>query len=320
MTKRSPSADTTAVAAYIDAAPEPARSRLRQLAEVVRAEAPEAVERIAYGLATWHARENLVHLGAFARHVGIYPGPEAIVAFAEDLAAFKTSKGAIQVPHDVPVPFDLVRRLVRFRLERVAAVAPKRAAEDYPRVEVRSRAELRSWLEAAHRTSRGAWVVTWKKRAASRHVDGATVAEEALCFGWIDSLPRALDDDRTMVLVTPRKAKSAWSAVNKQRVAKLIASGAMTPAGLAVIEASKLSGTWTALDAVEQLVLPPDLVAAFEGEKPVARTNFEAFPRSAKRAILEWIQLAKKPETRAKRIAETVTRASKNERANQWRS
>jgi uncharacterized protein YdhG (YjbR/CyaY superfamily) len=127
MTKRTPEADPAAVAAYIDAAGEPARSRLRALADVVRAEAPDAIERIAYGLATWHQRENLIHLGAFARHVGVYPGPAAIVEFAEDLAAFKTSKGTIQVPHDVPLPTELVRRLTRWRLEQVVMKHVRRA-------------------------------------------------------------------------------------------------------------------------------------------------------------------------------------------------
>jgi uncharacterized protein YdhG (YjbR/CyaY superfamily) len=116
VTKRIPRSDAAAVAAYIDAAPEPARSRLRALANVVRAEAPEAIERLAYGLATWHQRENLLHLGGFAHHVGIYPGAAAIEAFAEDLAVFKTSKGAIRVPHDAPLPTELVRRLTRWRL------------------------------------------------------------------------------------------------------------------------------------------------------------------------------------------------------------
>jgi uncharacterized protein YdeI (YjbR/CyaY-like superfamily) len=186
-------------------------------------------------------------------------------------------------------------------------------------VEVASRIELRAWLAEAHATSRGAWVVTWKKHVAEKHVDAAAVAEEALCVGWIDSLPRALDDDRTMLLVTPRRPKSAWSAVNKQRVARLVAEGAMTAAGLAVVEAAKRSGTWEALDAVEALTLPEDLLARFQAATPVARTNFDAFPRSAKRGILEWIQNAKKPETRAKRVEETVTQAEVNVRANQWR-
>ena len=118
MTKRPPEAEPAAVAAYIDAAPEPARSRLLALADAIRAEAPDAIERIAYGLATWHQRENLIHLGPFAHHVGIYPGSAAIVAFAEELAAFKTSKGAIQVPHDAPLPVDLVRRITRWRIQQ----------------------------------------------------------------------------------------------------------------------------------------------------------------------------------------------------------
>ena len=119
----SPVAQPEAVAAYIDAAAEPARSRLRALAEVVREEAPQAVERMAYGLPTWHQGENLVHLGAFKEHVGIYPGAAAIVAFEADLTAFKTSKGAIQVPHARPLPTELLRRIVRWRLEQVAGGA-----------------------------------------------------------------------------------------------------------------------------------------------------------------------------------------------------
>jgi uncharacterized protein YdhG (YjbR/CyaY superfamily) len=128
MSKRAPKADPDAVQAYLDAAPEPARSRLRALADVVRAEAPGAIERIAYGLATWHQRENLIHLGAFEHHLGIYPGPAAIVAFADDLSAFKTSKGAIQVPHAAPLPVELVRRITRWRLEVTVSASPKTAA------------------------------------------------------------------------------------------------------------------------------------------------------------------------------------------------
>jgi uncharacterized protein YdhG (YjbR/CyaY superfamily) len=111
------------VTAFVDAAPEPARSRLRVLAEAVRAEVPDAVERIAYGLATWHQGENLIHLGAFARHVGIYPGAAAIVAFADELKGYRTSKGAIQVPHDGPLPVDLVRRITRWRIEQAATTS-----------------------------------------------------------------------------------------------------------------------------------------------------------------------------------------------------
>ncbi|MFM2153085.1 MAG: hypothetical protein RL199_1520 [Pseudomonadota bacterium] len=193
------------------------------------------------------------------------------------------------------------------------------AAADYPRVEVLSRAELRAWLASNHPTSRGAWVVTFKKHVGVRHVPAGAVSEEALCFGWVDSLPRLLDDNRTMLLVTPRKPKSAWSRVNKERVERLVAAGLMAPAGLAVVEAAKASGTWAALDAVESLALPDDLAERLERGPAEARTNFEAFPRSVKRGILEWIQTAKRAETRAARIEETVVLAARNVRANQWR-
>ncbi|HEY0882067.1 MAG TPA: bacteriocin-protection protein, partial [Archangium sp.] len=101
----------------------------------------------------------------------------------------------------------------------------KSAASDYERVEIASRAELRRWLQAHHRRSRGAWVVAFKKKVQGKHVSTVEIGEEALCFGWIDSLPRALDDERSMLLITPRKPKSNWSKVNKDRVARLTAAG-----------------------------------------------------------------------------------------------
>ncbi|MCU0673565.1 MAG: YdeI/OmpD-associated family protein [Myxococcota bacterium] len=193
----------------------------------------------------------------------------------------------------------------------------KKAAEDYPRVEVRSRAELRAWLADHHARGLGAWIVTFKK-GRGPYVSAQDVCEEAICVGWIDSLPRKLDDDRTMLLVTPRKAGSRWSAVNKERAERLLAEGLVTEAGRTAIERAKRDGTWTALDEVEALALPADLVAAF-ANAPEARAHFDAFPRSAKRGILEWILAAKRPETRARRIEETVERAATNERANAWK-
>lgn len=192
----------------------------------------------------------------------------------------------------------------------------KKAAEDYPRVEVRSRRELRAWLTKHHATAVGAWIVTFKK-GRGPHVS-ARVCEEAICVGWIDSLPRKLDDERTMLLVTPRKPGSRWSAVNKERAERLLAEGLVQEAGRAAIERAQRDGAWTALDEVEALTLPDDLVARF-ASAPEARAFFDAFPRSAKRGILEWILAAKRPETRARRIDETVERAAKNERANAWK-
>ena len=127
MPRPTPAADPTAVAAYLDAAPLPARDRLRALADAVRSEAPSAIERMAYGLPTWHQGESLIHLGAFAHHIGVYPGAAAIAAFADALTGFATSKGAIQVPHDAALPVDLVRAITRWRLAQAAQpAAPRR--------------------------------------------------------------------------------------------------------------------------------------------------------------------------------------------------
>ncbi len=189
--------------------------------------------------------------------------------------------------------------------------------DDLPRVPIASRADWRAWLERHHVSSGSIWLVLHKK-GQGPHVPYDDVVEEALCFGWVDSLVRKLDERRSMLLLAPRKPGSAWSKPNKERVARLVASGAMTPAGLAKVEAAKTDGTWTKLDAVETLTVPKDLAAAFRRHAGSA-AHFAAFPRSAKRGILEWIEQAKKPETRAKRVAETAALAARNERANQWR-
>jgi uncharacterized protein YdeI (YjbR/CyaY-like superfamily) len=142
--------------------------------------------------------------------------------------------------------------------------------------------------------------------------------EEALCFGWVDSKPGKIDEERSSLYFAPRKPKSGWSKPNKVRIERMIAAGLMTPAGLAKIETAKKDGSWEKLDGVEMLEVPPDLEQAFKQFKS-SKANFEAFPRSVKRGILEWIVQAKKPETRAKRVEETVRLAAENKRANQWR-
>jgi uncharacterized protein YdeI (YjbR/CyaY-like superfamily) len=182
----------------------------------------------------------------------------------------------------------------------------------------KSRADWRKWLEENHARAEGIWLVSYKKATGRQSFDYEESVEEALCFGWIDSRGNKLDDERTMLWFAPRKAGSKWAKPNKERVAKLIKAGLMAPAGLAKVEAAKKDGAWNALDSVDALEIPPDLAKALSKNK-TAREYFETFPRSVKRAILEWILNAKRPETRAKRIEETVTLAEKNIRANQWR-
>ena len=184
-------------------------------------------------------------------------------------------------------------------------------------VQVESRAEWREWLAANHSRTEGLWLITYKKRSGKPHVSYDEVVEEALCFGWIDSKGNKLDDERTMLWMAPRKSGTGWSALNKQRIATLTEAGLMRPPGLAKIEAAKLDGSWELLDAIERLEVPADLAAAFPANE-VAWDNFDAFPRSAKRGILEWIASAKRAETRERRIAETVELASQNLRANSW--
>jgi uncharacterized protein YdeI (YjbR/CyaY-like superfamily) len=186
------------------------------------------------------------------------------------------------------------------------------------RFQPKSRADLRAWLARHHRASKGVWLVLFKQGHGER-LPYEDLCEELLCVGWVDSRPAKLDAARSMILCTPRKPKAAWSAHNKRRVEKLLAEGRMKPAGLAVIEAAKQLGTWSALDAVEQLEVPEDLATRLDALFP-ARTNFDAFPRSVKRQLLEWVQTAKRPETRKTRVEEIAVKAQRNVRANQWRA
>jgi uncharacterized protein YdeI (YjbR/CyaY-like superfamily) len=188
---------------------------------------------------------------------------------------------------------------------------------EYPQLTVCSRAQWRHWLEAHHERAAGVWLVRFKK-GKGPHVAYDEVVEEALAFGWIDSRPRALDEQRSQLLITPRKQGSRWSRANKERVAGLRARGLMTAAGEAAVRRSEADGTWDALDEVEMLEEPDDLRRALDAQ-PLARNSWDAFPRSTRRAILEWIIAARRPETRAKRITDTVEKAARNIRANQWR-
>jgi uncharacterized protein YdeI (YjbR/CyaY-like superfamily) len=180
-----------------------------------------------------------------------------------------------------------------------------------------TRAAWRDWLVANHATAPGAWLVSWKAATGRPRVPYGDLVEEALCVGWVDSRAGTVDAERSRLLFTPRTPGSGWSRPNKERIARLEAAGLMLPAGVAVVEAARADGSWTALDDVEDLVEPPALAAALDAD-PRARAHWDAFPRSAKRGILEWISTAKRPETRERRIAETARLAAENVRANQW--
>jgi uncharacterized protein YdeI (YjbR/CyaY-like superfamily) len=188
------------------------------------------------------------------------------------------------------------------------------APDGRPYVQPADRAEWRAWLIEHHRTSRGVHLAGWRRASGRVPLDYVGVTEEALCVGWIDSKASVLDEERSLLWFSPRQPGSGWARTNKERVARLTAAGLMLPAGLAVVEQAKRSGTWTLLDDVEDLVVPDDLVAALDGLRG-ARANWDAFPPSARRQDLYWLVTAKRPETRSRRLAEIAARAARNERA-----
>lgn len=176
------------------------------------------------------------------------------------------------------------------------------------------REEWRDWLAKNHDKSDGIWFVYFKKHTGKPRVDYDEAVEEALCFGWIDGLARGLDEDRSKLLFTPRKPKSVWSKPNKERVKKMIAAGAMTEIGLAKIEAAKADGSWDALNASDNLEIAADLQKGFDRNKTAER-NFHAFTPGVKKAILQWLNSAKRDETRRARIEKIVSMAAQNKRA-----
>ena len=180
-------------------------------------------------------------------------------------------------------------------------------------VEIAAIGEWRDWLAANHACRQSVWLVTFKARHP-RHVPYADTVREALCFGWIDSLPRKVDEDRTAHLMSPRKPTSAWSGLNKRHVAELLDENRMMPPGLAAIERAKANGMWTFLDEVERLEVPGDLARAFAG-RPGSRAEWDRFPPSARRGMLEWIKQARRKETRAKRVEAVAREAAEGRSA-----
>ena len=184
------------------------------------------------------------------------------------------------------------------------------------KVEIKNIQELRQWLAKNHPQTTAVWLITHKKSQADSYVPYTKIVDELLCWGWIDSTPRRLDEQRSMLLIANRKPKSRWSKVNKDKVATLTAEGRMKPPGIAKVELAQQTGTWDALNEVDQLLEPEDLLTQLKTH-PNAPSNWSNFPPSARRGILEWILAAKTEETRSKRIHQTATLAEQNIRANQ---
>jgi uncharacterized protein YdeI (YjbR/CyaY-like superfamily) len=187
--------------------------------------------------------------------------------------------------------------------------------DERERVHAETVRDWRRWLYANHRRETGVWLVSWRNGTGRPRMTYGGSVEEALAVGWIDSKALRLDDERTMLWFSPRKPGSGWSRPNKERIERLERDGRMADAGREAIARAKQDGSWTLLDAVEDLTIPDDLAAAFASNTGSAE-RWESFPRSARRALLAWIVQAKRQETRARRVAEVATKAARGERAN----
>ena len=187
------------------------------------------------------------------------------------------------------------------------------ALDDGEKLELTDAAAWRAWLEANHRTSKGAWLVRARRGSGLVFVDYEDAIQQALCFGWIDGPVRSFDDERNGLWFAPRRPMSGWAATNKARVAKLEAEGLLTEAGIRAIEVAKANGAWSLLDNSEALREPDDLAAALDAA-PDARAAWDEFPPSARKLGIATVDLARRPETRAARISKLVADAAEGRR------
>jgi uncharacterized protein YdeI (YjbR/CyaY-like superfamily) len=188
-----------------------------------------------------------------------------------------------------------------------------RVVNELPLIAFRSQAAWAAWLAENHTTSPGLWLKLAKKGSGIPSVTYDEAVEEALCYGWIDGLKRPYDDQWWLQKFTPRGKKSMWSQINRDKAERLIAAGRMQPAGLETVESAKADGRWEmAYAGAANATVPDDLQAALDAS-PAAAAAFAALKKTLRYAILWRIHTAKRPETRARRIAEFVGRLERGE-------
>jgi uncharacterized protein YdeI (YjbR/CyaY-like superfamily) len=181
-----------------------------------------------------------------------------------------------------------------------------------------NRLQWRRWLQKNHAKEQSVWLIYYKKKANISTITWSEAVDEALCFGWIDSTARPIDDEKFMQFFTRRKPNSVWSKINKEKVQRLIDEGLMTQAGYESIEVAKQNGCWSILDKVEALEIPADLAKEFKSY-PGSKAYFLSLSRSARKSMLQWLVLAKRPETRQKRITEIASLAARKLKPKQFR-
>jgi uncharacterized protein YdeI (YjbR/CyaY-like superfamily) len=180
-----------------------------------------------------------------------------------------------------------------------------------------NRQEWREWLQENHNSKESIWIIQYRKSSNKPSISWSEAVEEALCFGWIDSIRKSIDKESFIQFFCPRKPRSVWSKINKAKVDQLIKEGLMTEAGYKVIETAKQNGSWNILDEVEELLIPEELERQFESN-PGSKEYFITLSKSVKKMILHWIALAKRPETRVKRIKEVAELAANKQRPKQF--
>ncbi|MES2807345.1 MAG: YdeI/OmpD-associated family protein [Bacteroidota bacterium] len=181
----------------------------------------------------------------------------------------------------------------------------------------KSRKEWRKWLIKNHATKQSVWVVMYKKASDKPSISWTEAVDEAICFGWIDSLKKSVDEESSIQFFSRRMATSAWSKINKDKVERLVKDGLMTEAGQATIDIAKQNGTWTLLDEVELLIIPDDLETALK-KHPGAKDFFMSLSKSIKKMMLQWVTFAKRTETRENRINEIAELAAQGKKPKQF--
>jgi uncharacterized protein YdeI (YjbR/CyaY-like superfamily) len=177
--------------------------------------------------------------------------------------------------------------------------------------------DWRQWLTENHSVKQSVWLVYHKKKSNNPSLSWSEAVDQALCFGWIDSTKRPIDGETFMQFFCKRKPKSVWSKINKDKVQRLIDEGLMMQAGHKSIETAKQNGSWTILDHAEDLNIPKDLEKAFKTQRG-SKQYFLSLSKSVKKAILQWLALAKRPETRQNRINEIAELAAQKRKPKQF--
>lgn len=178
--------------------------------------------------------------------------------------------------------------------------------------------DWRKWLEMNHTKKEAVWLILYKKKSPDHNLSWSESVDEALCFGWIDSVKKAIDTEKYKQYFSKRKAKSNWSKINKDKVKVLIDQGLMKEEGYKSIEIAKENGSWTILDEVEALVIPEDLKEEFENYAG-SMEYFNGLSKSDKKILLYWVVSAIRKETRQKRVLEIAENTGKKLKPKQFR-